>query len=341
MSKIKFAIIGCQHTHISTFIQEMLDLNYECMGIYESENNKLASSISKQFNIPIIDNIDYLLGDQVDIIGCADINNKKIDIIELCEKNNKHIMVDKPLVTNRIDYERLESVIRRGRIQIGLLLTERFRPALYTLKKRIDIGDLGEIVHIGMRKPHRLSPSNRPHWFFSKNQCGGIVVDLFIHDFDLLRWLTGMEIDLIQGYMSKNILPEYPDFYDVANLLVKMKGNVIAELYGDWHTPNASWTWGDGRIFVTETKGFAELRLEGDPLIEEFGLMIQVTHELPPVKAKMEPNPSTVSQDFLNRINQEPHLITHNDILQATKATILADESVVIIHNQGGKHVRR
>jgi hypothetical protein len=29
----KFAIIGCEHGHIGIFVQEMLDLGYECAGI--------------------------------------------------------------------------------------------------------------------------------------------------------------------------------------------------------------------------------------------------------------------------------------------------------------------
>jgi hypothetical protein len=35
-----------------------------------------------------------------------------------------------------------------------MLLTERYRASIVTLKNRIDRGEFGEIVHIGMRKPH-------------------------------------------------------------------------------------------------------------------------------------------------------------------------------------------
>jgi predicted dehydrogenase len=67
---------------------------------------------------------------------------------------------------------------------------------------------------------------------------------LFIHDFDLLRWLSGQEIVESDGFMAKNILPEYPDFYDTANLSVMLDGNILAQLYADWHNPEKSWTWG-------------------------------------------------------------------------------------------------
>ncbi|WP_232284418.1 Gfo/Idh/MocA family protein [Bacillus timonensis] len=166
---------------------------------------------------------------------------------------------------------------------------------------------------------------------FFKQQSGGIIVDLFIHDFDLLRWLTGQEIQLISGYMAKNILPEYPSFYDVACLHVVMEGGVTAQLYADWHTPNKSWTWGDGRIFIVGTSGVAEYRLEGDPIVGKDSVGYKVTNDAHLLEIKEESAPITITRDFINRINGEVGLVTHHDILAATTATIDADEKAELI----------
>jgi predicted dehydrogenase len=327
VDKHTFSVIGCQHAHISIFIEEMLELGYQCVGIYEKDNLQLAASIAKTFKLPLID-FEAALIDEVDIVGCAAINNEKIDIIELCEKRGKHVMVDKPAVTSRQGYERLEKVVQREKIHVGMLLTERFRSSIYTLKKKINQGELGEIVNIGMRKPHRLRPASRPQWFFSKEQCGGIIIDLFVHDFDLLSWLTGKKVISSEGFIGKNILPEHPTFYDVANLQIKLEGNLVAQLYADWHTPEASWTWGDGRIFITGTKGSVELRLSGDPFISKEGLMLQTTHEKPPFQVEIVPVPHSITQDFINRIDNGSGSLSHNEILDALKAAIEADEAV-------------
>lgn len=334
MNKNSFAIIGCEHAHISVFIDEMLELGYECIGIYESENKSLRQTISQKYHIPIVEEIETLLKSKCKVIGSSAINYEKIDIVELCEQHGKHIMLDKPAVTNRDGYERLEKVIGRGRIQVGLMLTERFNPIVYTLKKKMDEGLLGQILSVGMRKPHLMQPANRPQWFFSKEQSGGIVIDLFIHDLDLIRWLTGAEIDSIEGFMFKNVLPEHPTFYDLASLQILMKNHVLANLYADWHTPGKSWTWGDGRIFVVGTKGNAELRLYGDPLVSQDGLMLCVTNQEPYRQIDIESPPYSLMEDFIRRIDGEPGLITHDDILIATEATLQADERVKIILNQ-------
>ncbi|KRG15151.1 Gfo/Idh/MocA family protein [Lederbergia galactosidilytica] len=328
MDKRAFSIIGCQHEHIGIFIEEMLGLGYECVGIYEKENKALLASVANKYNLPIVEDKETLLDQRVAIVGSSAINNQKIDIIELCAERGKHIMVDKPAVTNRQDYKRLQAIINQTNIEVGMLLTERYQPALRTLKRYLENGELGQIVNIGIRKPHKLRPSTRPEWHFSKEQCGGLVIDLFVHDFDLLRWLTGVEVVDLDGIISKNILPEYPSFYDTASVQVLLKGNILAQLYADWHTPEASETYGDGRVFVVGTKGYAELRLSGDPLITNENLMFLVTHENQAKRVELDIVKEKITEDFLRRIKGEQIGITHQDILAATKATIEADERV-------------
>jgi predicted dehydrogenase len=183
-----------------------------------------------------------------------------------------------------------------------------------------------------LRKPHRLLPQNRPEWHFSKARNGGVVIDLFIHDFDLVRWLTGQEVASTHGVMCKNILPEYPDFYDTAALQVLTDAGMPVQFYADWHNPVKSWTWGDCRLFITGTKGTAELRLEGDPFIStEDSLLLVVTHEEQARQVAFQEAPSTISADFIARIEGQSSVLTHQDILAASKAVIDSDDEVILI----------
>ncbi len=330
MNKLKFAIIGCEHAHIGIFIEEMLALGHTCIGVCESNPNRVVSAVVSKFNLPVVEDEQWLLAN-ADIVGSSAINNEKITIIERCEQHGIPIMVDKPAVTNKRDLERLQAVVGRGKIEIGMLLTERFHPAIYTLKSQIDQGVLGDIVSIGIRKPHRLSASQRPAWFFSREQSGGIVIDLLVHDFDLLRWLTGKEILQAEGYMGKRILPEHPDFYDTASVQVLLDGHITAQLYADWFTPERSWTWGDGRLFVTGTEGFAELRLAGDPLISKDGLMLRTTSSEQLHSIELKQPPTSITGDFLQRLQNRHSLLGVHDILQASQASVAVDETVRLI----------
>lgn len=329
---IRFGIIGCQHAHITAFIQEMIALGHSCVGLYEAEDPKMARGIAEKFGIPLTDSMEPFLDESVTVIGSAAVNDAKIDVIEWCDRHGKHIMVDKPAVTDREQLKRLEAVIRRGRIQVGMMLTERFRPAVHTLKRILEAGELGRIVSVMTRKPHRLNPSSRGAWHFSKSRNGGIVIDLLVHDFDLIRWLTGQEVASVKTAVTKNDLPEYPEFRDAVSAQVVMSGGTIAMLYADWHTPDQSWTWGDCRLFVNGTAGFAELRLCGDPSVPENGeLFLRVTDAEPLARVDLTPPPASLTADFLARIEGQPCILTHDDLLAASALTIEADERAEVL----------
>lgn len=333
MGTAAFSIIGCQHGHIRMFIQAMLDTGYRCAGIYEEvgEDRRLAENLSIKYGIPLLERIEEALVPEVAIVGCAAVNSRKIDIVESCERTGKHILLDKPAVTNRDGLERLRMVIERGEIQTGMLLTQRFNPAVFTLKRHIEEGALGRLVSIAMRKPHRLGVAERPRWFFDRTLSGGIIQDLLIHDLDLLRWLTGSEISRSQGCMSKRILPEYATFYDAAQLQVTMDDGLVAQLYADWHTPDRSWTWGDCRIFVVGTEGTAELRLHGDPLISREPAFLLTTgskelHQVP----LLQP-PVGIVKDFINLMEGKPSTLVGADVLSASSAAVYADERAEVM----------
>lgn len=327
MKSYPFGIMECRHGHISMFIEEMLALGHPCVGIWEPEEPALAQSLSSRFGVPLLSSEDALWNPEVAIIGTSAVNNRKIDIVERCERHDKHVMVDKPAVTGRSQLARLEAVIRRGRIQVGMLLTERFRPSMFTLRRNIESGHLGRIVSITMRKPHRLAPATRHEWHFDKERSGGILNDLFIHDVDLLRWLTGQEIASHHSVRTKFGQSRHPSFYDAAGMQLLMDGGTMAQLYADWYTPDRSWTWGDLRIFVTGTEGTAELRLNGDPFVAQEELYYQVTNKEPLARVELDKVPTNLSEDFIRRISGEPAIITHYDLLAASRITVDADES--------------
>lgn len=338
MGSPAFSIIGCQHGHIRMFIQAMLDAGYRCAGIYEEagEDRRLAENLSNQYGIPLLERMEEALSSEVGIVGCAAVNSRKIGIVESCERTGKHIMLDKPAVTDRDGLERLRMVIERGEIETGMLLTQRFNPAVFTLKRHIEEGALGRLVSISMRKPHRLGAAERPRWFFDRALSGGIIQDLLVHDLDLLRWLTGSEISHAQGCMSKRILPEYPTFYDAAQLQVTMDDGLVAQLYTDWHTPDRSWTWGDCRIFVVGTEGSAELRLQGDPLISREPAFLLTTGSKELHRVPLLQPPAGIVKDFIHLIEGKPSTLAGADVLRASSAAVSADEQAeVVIRVQG------
>lgn len=330
---MQFGIYGCEHNHIAIFIKEMLDEGHHCIGVYEPSNHRLADSVCLQFNIQRLKHREALLAPEVEVIGSAAVNEEKLDVIEWCHEHGKHVMVDKPAVTNAAQLERLLKILKAGRIQVGMLLTERFHPAIVAIKQQLDHGAVGEIISIQIRKPHRLSADNRPDWFFSKQRSGGIMIDLLVHDLDLANWFTSSRPIMRHGYMLKRILPGYESFYDTAALQLLYGNGTAVQLYADWHTPNSCWTWGDGRIIVTGTKGILEARLSGEDGQHQEPVLTLMTHDQELRRLPPKEPPTTITADFLRRIAGERCLLRHEDIAAALQEAVAADREAFALRS--------
>lgn len=321
---MKFGILGCRHAHIELFIGEMLDLGHQLVAICEKTPD-IAKPLADKYGVPLLTQEKDFFALKPLVVGTSAVNNEKIDVIEICERYGIHVIADKPIVTNMDDYKRLKKITDAGVIEVGLMLTERFSPPIYALWKMVQEGVLGELISFSMTKPHKLNEKSRASWHFSKHQNGGIVIDLLIHDFDLIRWFTGSQMEDCAGYVKKNTTLHYPEFYDSVHTVVKMENGVLATLEADWWTPDAYFTWGDGRIFCTGTLGRAEIRATGDQNNKSpYGLLVTRDKE-----CRMYDNikpPVTLAEDFLNRIEgKKDVLISTQDVLNATYDTLVAD----------------
>lgn len=327
---MKFGVFGCRHLHIEIAVSQLLALGFTCVGIYETEC-PLAKKLAGQYHLKLIASEHEFFTCKPDIVLCAAVNSRKIDVIEKCVTHGANVMLDKPLVTSFEDYARLKRVINLHKIKIGLMLTERFNPSVYTLKSLIDHGILGKPIGFAFNKPHKLTPTQRENWHFDKKQNGGPVIDLVVHDIDLIRWFTGSEIQKITGYMRKGDHVLYPQLFDDAKLLVLMKNGVTATMAADWWTPDAFPCFGNGRIICTGTLGKCEVYTTGEPLIQKKEFAVLSTDAIPEKVVSCLTPPKNLMEDFLERIVGRPSVVRETDICKATYESLIADQNCKII----------
>ena len=328
---MRFGILGYRHVHIEMFIQEMLQLGHTFIGICE-KNHQFAGPLAAKYGVTLIEDEEVFFDLEPDIIGTSEVNNKKIDIIEKCDKRCIHVMVDKPAVTNIKDYEKLSKIVDKDKIKVGMMLTERFNPPIFSAWKLIKNGEIGELISLTFMKPHRLREGSREPWHFSKTENGGIIIDLLIHDFDLIRWFTDSEILDSYGYIRNAGHSRYPDFFDSTNIIMKTQNGVVASLEADWRLPDKYWTWGDGRINCVGTCGRIEVKTVGDLAVKKEPYATLITNDGEYRILDNEPVPTSLTQDFLERIaGKKEVIITSTDILKALHAALVVDERVINI----------
>lgn len=140
--------------------------------------------------------------------------------------NGCDILIEKPIammVAEATDI--LDAAEAAGkRVMVGHV--ERFNPAIIALKERLRRNELGKILHMEAR---RQGP------FPSRMQDDiGVVVDLAVHDIDIMRFVTGDDVERVYGETMSCIGGKRTD---MLSGLLRMRGGTIGTLNINWMTP--------------------------------------------------------------------------------------------------------
>jgi myo-inositol 2-dehydrogenase / D-chiro-inositol 1-dehydrogenase len=98
----------------------------------------------------------------------------------------------------------------------------RFVPALRQLQAELSAGVFGEVEYVSCAQWDESPP---PATFRDPASSGGILVDMGVHEFDQLRWLTGQEPEAVGGLASLAEVGGDPDGVAVA---LRLAGGPLA-----------------------------------------------------------------------------------------------------------------
>ena len=110
---------------------------------------------------------------------------------------------------------------RRAGVTLMIGHVERFNPAVQAIKEAIRNEDILSIAIT------RVGP------FPPRMSNVGVVIDLAVHDIDLIRWFTGSEIVEVQPQLSNAVAERE----DIALLQFRTASGVLAHINTNWLTP--------------------------------------------------------------------------------------------------------
>jgi myo-inositol 2-dehydrogenase/D-chiro-inositol 1-dehydrogenase len=149
-------------------------------------------------------------------------SDQHLSIIEAIAGSGLPILCEKPCgLTSRQALEAAEIAAAAG-VRLQVAYWRRYVPALMALRDRIRGGELGLVHLVACYQWDELPPS--PQF---RAHSGGIAIDMGVHEFDQLRWLTGQDI----GALSAVAVPVAVDAgvtgdVDSAQILATLSGGV-------------------------------------------------------------------------------------------------------------------
>jgi predicted dehydrogenase len=113
--------------------------------------------------------------------------------------------------------------------ELGVMLTighiERFNPAIIALKGQLDLGALGKVYQIHVR---RIGP------FPDRIKDVGVVVDLATHDLDIMHYITGCQVVRLHAELGRRLHTAHED---LLSAVLRFENDVIGVLDINWLTP--------------------------------------------------------------------------------------------------------
>lgn len=131
------------------------------------------------------------------------------------------VLVEKPIASTAEEGHEIVAAARQKGVTLMVGHVERFNPAVRAVKEAI-------------RGEHILSVAfTRVGPFPPRMSNVGVVIDLAVHDIDLIRWLTDSEIIEVQPQTSAALAERE----DIALLQFRTASGVLAHINTNWLTP--------------------------------------------------------------------------------------------------------
>jgi len=135
------------------------------------------------------------------------------------------LLIEKPIAFTIEEGRAIIDAAKQKGVKLMIGHIERFNPAITTLKQMIAEGELGRIFQMDA---HRQGP------FPARIADVGVVVDLAVHDLDVMRFVSGSEIIRVYAETEKHIHSKYED---LLTGLVRFDDGTIGTLAINWLTP--------------------------------------------------------------------------------------------------------
>jgi predicted dehydrogenase len=162
-----------------------------------------------------------LLDRGVDAVSIAAPTHLHHEIAVACVERGVHVLVEKPIASTVEEGNRIIAGARRAGVTLMVGHVERFNPAVEAVKEAIRGEDILSIAIT------RVGP------FPPRMSNVGVVIDLAVHDIDLICWFTDSEIVEVQPQLSSAMAERE----DIALLQFRTASGVLAHINTNWLTP--------------------------------------------------------------------------------------------------------
>ncbi len=208
-------VMGSNHARV---LSDMAGV--ELVGVADPDPRQ-RNLVSRGLGCAAVTDVEALLDLRINAAIIAAPTHLHRDIALTCIAQGVNVLVEKPIASTVEEGRAIVAAARRAGVNLMVGHVERFNPAVESIKRAIRDQDILSIAIT------RVGP------FPPRMSNVGVVIDLGVHDIDLIRWFTESEIVEIQPQMSSAVAERE----DIALLQFRTASGVLAHINTNWLTP--------------------------------------------------------------------------------------------------------
>ncbi|MFC5260715.1 Gfo/Idh/MocA family oxidoreductase [Kribbella qitaiheensis] len=148
-----------------------------------------AELVAKDLGLEFAADVDQLLGSDLDGFVIAAATSAHADLIAKGVAAGLPTFCEKPVAQDLADTQRVVSLVEASDVPVHIGFQRRFDLGYQAARQQVQAGELGFIHHIRANTNDAFPP---PQEYIPTS--GGFFRDCTVHDFDIIRFVTGREV---------------------------------------------------------------------------------------------------------------------------------------------------
>jgi len=254
-----------------------------------AEPSEAARMSLRDDGAKVYSDVDAMLsGGGLDAILVCTPSDLNLDVVRRAVAAGLPILAEKPFGVTAAQAREATRLAAEASLPLQIGFWRRFVPALRRLRERIRGGDFGDLYSVSC-----FQWDGEPPGDYFRTHSGGIFVDMGVHEFEQIRWLTGQEFGPLAAFASGVAADPWPGDPESAQVLAKLSSGTTAlvslgrrfslgdvckvEVFGTKGSEESKFLWPPGADAVffqavrSQAESFAD-HVKGGPLDGASGL---------------------------------------------------------------------
>lgn len=243
--KLRVGMIGCGMITQKRHAPEYAQNEDVVIGGFFDRNTARSMAMAGQYGGKVYEDYKTMLADdEIDAVSVCAPNFLHAAITVEALNQGKHVLCEKPMALSiRESSQMIRAAEAAGKtLMIGH--NQRLLPTHRKAKEVLESGAIGKVLFFQSNFKHSGPENwsidrNNKTWFFKKEEASfGVFGDLGAHKLDIIRYLTGLEVDeIFAALMTVDKRDEQGSLIQIednALCLLKMQGGMTGTMHVSW-----------------------------------------------------------------------------------------------------------